>query len=190
MQHAVVVPQRAVDVRIGQGQPGEGFADVTHLGLRAAQKLPPHRRVVEQLSNFDRRPPRAAARRHAQRMTGRDFQLGTGRRLVGAAAQDQPADFGDRRQGFAPKSERRHAKQIVAVAQFARGMAGHGQRQFVGGNSAAVVGHAHQFQPTLLDRHVDPPGAGIDRVFHQLFDDARRPLDHLAGGDLVHDARR
>ncbi len=123
-------------------------------------------------------------------MTGGDFQLGARGGVGRATAEDQPADFGDRSQRLAAKPKRGHAKQVVAVAQFARGMTGHGQRQLVGGDSAAVVRHANQLQPALLNRHVDPPGAGIDRVFHQFLDDARRPLDHLAGGNLIHDARR
>ncbi len=179
-----------MDVRIGQRQPGKGFGDMAHLGLHPAQKLPPHRRVVEQLTHFDRRPLRTAAGRHPQRMPGRDFQLGAGGRRGRATAQHQPADFGDRGQGFAPKTERGHAEQVVAVAQFARGVAGHGQRQFVGLDAAAVVGHAHQFQPALLNRHVDPLGPGVDGIFHQLLHHASRALDHLAGGDLVHNARR
>ena len=28
-------------------------------------------------------------------------------------------------------------------------------------------------------------GAGVERVLDQFLDDARRPLDHLAGGDAV-----
>ena len=30
--------------------------------------------------------------------------------------------------------------------------------------------------------------AGVERVLDQFLDDARRPLDHLAGGDAVDDA--
>ena len=39
--------------------------------------------------------------------------------------------------------------------------------------------------PPCSDRDVDPRGPGVDGVLHQLLDHAGRPLDHLAGGDLV-----
>ncbi len=68
-------------------------------------------------------------------------------------------------------------------------MAGHGQRQLVGPDAAPIVADAHQFAPPLLHRHVDVGRAGIDGVFQQFLDDAGRPLDHFARGDLVDDAR-
>ena len=36
----------------------------------------------------------------------------------------------------------------------------------------------------------DPAGAGVERVLDQLLDDRRRPLDDLAGRDLVGELRR
>ena len=35
--------------------------------------------------------------------------------------------------------------------------------------------------------HVDTATAGVHAVFQQFLDDARRPLDHLAGGDFGDD---
>ena len=112
------------------------------------------------------------------------------RRIGRAAAEHQPADFGDRGQRLAAEAERADREQVVGRANFARGVTRRGQRQFVRGDAAAVVGHADQFAAALLDRDVDSRRAGIDRVFEQLLHNAGRPLDHLAGGDFVHDARR
>ena len=44
--------------------------------------------------------------------------------------------------------------------------------------------------PPCSTRDVDPRRAGIDGVLQQFLDDARRPLNHFAGGDLVDHARR
>ena len=41
--------------------------------------------------------------------------------------------------------------------------------------------------PPAVQRHLDPAGAGVDRVLDQLLDHRGRPLDHLAGGDAVGD---
>ena len=54
----------------------------------------------------------------------------------------------------------------------------------------AVVRDPDQVLAAPLDRQVDAGGPGVDRVLEQLLDDARRPLDHLARGDLIHDRRR
>ena len=43
----------------------------------------------------------------------------------------------------------------------------------------------HQVQSAALGRNVDPRRPGVDGVFHQLLDHARRPFDDLAGRDLV-----
>ena len=66
----------------------------------------------------------------------------------------------------------------------------HGQWQFVGGDAMAVVDHAHKFNATLGNGHINPRGASIDGVFQQLLHHAGRPLNHLAGGNFIDDARR
>ena len=66
----------------------------------------------------------------------------------------------------------------------------HGQRQLIGGDSAAVIDHAHQFHAPLHYRDIDPRGPGIDGVLQQLLHDARGPFDDFAGGDFVDHTRR
>ena len=51
----------------------------------------------------------------------------------------------------------------------------------------AVVGDADQPPPAAVGENVDAAAAGVERVLDQLLDHARRPLDHLAGGDAVDD---
>ena len=124
------------------------------------------------------------------RLAADDFQLGgRHRRRRRGCGCDQLADLGDRGQRLAAKAERADAEQIVGVGDLAGGVAGDGQRQLVGRDAAAVIDDADQLDAPLLDSHVDPRRAGVDGVLQQLLDDAGRPLDHLAGGDLVDDAR-
>ncbi len=42
----------------------------------------------------------------------------------------------------------------------------------------------------VAQAHLDPRGAGVDRVFDQFLDRRRRALDDLAGGDAVDQDRR
>ena len=59
------------------------------------------------------------------------------------------------------------------------------QRQVIAGNPAAVIGDPDERHSARRGRHLDTVGAGIERVLDQFLDHARRPLDHLAGGDAV-----
>ena len=59
------------------------------------------------------------------------------------------------------------------------------QRQFVGGDAAAVVADADQADAAFLEVDVDAARAGVERVLDQFLDDGRRPFDDFAGGDLV-----
>ena len=79
----VVVPQREMDVRIRQRHPSECLAGMAHFGLCGAQKLPPHRRVEEQIVNFDRRADRAAARRDRLTLPAIDDQFRAASASVG-----------------------------------------------------------------------------------------------------------
>ena len=99
-------------------------------------------------------------------------------------------DAADRGQRLAAKAERADAKEIVGLAQLAGGVAGEGERQIVGVDAAAVVHDANQFGAALFEVDVDARRAGVQAIFEQFLDDAGRPLDDLAGGDLGDDGRR
>ena len=66
-------------------------------------------------------------------------------------------------------------------------MAIHCQRQIAVRHAAAVVGDADPPPAAAIGEDVDPAGAGVDGVLHQLLDHARGTLDHFAGGDAVDD---
>ena len=57
--------------------------------------------------------------------------------------------------------------------------------QLVLGNAAAVVDHADHAEPAAGRCDLDARSTGIERVLDQFLHHARRPLDYLAGGDLV-----
>ena len=52
-------------------------------------------------------------------------------------------------------------------------------------HAAPVVGHADQAAPARLDRDLDRPRAGVERVLDQFLHRRGRPLDHLARGDAI-----
>ena len=65
-----------------------------------------------------------------------------------------------------------------------------GQRQFVGGQALTVVGHQDTGQAAAVGLHLDAGRPGVEGVFHQLLDRARRAFHHLAGGDAIDGLRR
>ena len=52
-------------------------------------------------------------------------------------------------------------------------------------HALAVILDNNLTDPTAGDTDADGPGASVDRVLHQFFDHRGRPLDHLAGTDLL-----
>ena len=92
----------------------------------------------------------------------------------------------DRGQRLAAKPQRADPQQILVV-ELGGGVAVDRQRQIAMGHAAAVVGDADPPPAAAIGENVDPAGAGVDGVFHQFLDHARRTLDHFAGGDAVDD---
>src|ERR1700722_19050402 len=66
-------------------------------------------------------------------------------------------------------------------------MAIHRESEIGRRHAAAIVGDADPPPAAAVGENVDPAGAGVDGIFHQFLDHARRPLDHLARGDAVDD---
>jgi hypothetical protein len=59
------------------------------------------------------------------------------------------------------------------------------QRQVGSVDAVAVVADPDQAHAAFLEVDVDAARAGIERVLDQLLDHGRRPLDDIAGRDLV-----
>src|SRR5207302_10394022 len=87
---------------------------------------------------------------------------------------------------FAAEAERANATEIVELADLRRGMPLEREHGVFAGHAATVVAYLDAFSSTVLEQHVDRMRAGVDRVLHQLLDDRCGTLDHLTGGDLVH----
>ncbi len=75
-------------------------------------------------------------------------------------------------------------KQVIRGPQFARGMPGHRQQQFLRRNAAAVIRNFDQTPPRLFNVNAHLARAGIDCIFQQFFHHGGRPFYHLAGSNL------
>ena len=106
--------------------------------------------------------------------------------LAGRPRTDrEPSHFADACKSLAAEPQRADAIEILGRPQLACGVGRDRKRQLGRRDPAAVVDDPHECHTSLLEGHVDPRWPGIEGVFKQFLDDARRPLDHLAGGDPV-----
>ena len=64
-------------------------------------------------------------------------------------------------------------------------MALEGEVEILARHPHPVVGDPDELASRVLELHGDGARAGVDGVFHQLFDHGGRTLDDLARGDLV-----
>ena len=94
-------------------------------------------------------------------------------------------DRRDAGQRFAAEPERVDRGEIVGALNLARGVTLEREPRILRAHPFAVVLDAHEPLAAQLDVDLDAPRAGVDGVFDELFDDRCRPLDHLAGGDLI-----
>ena len=66
-------------------------------------------------------------------------------------------------------------------------MALDGEVELFGGHSSAVVTDANEASSAAVEDDIDAAGPGVDGIFGKFLDDARRPFDHLAGGNAIGD---
>ena len=164
-----------------------------HLGNRRRHgpgrfhEIEPRRRREKQVAHLD---PRARSQRYRPHRSDdapfhRDFE-----RLRGAPRprrQRQPCSGADRGERLAAKPE--CADVVEAAVQLGRRVAlDPPALQFIpDGMPSHVVGDPDQRDPAGRRDDLDAAGMGIQRVFGQLLDHARRALDHLARRDAVDD---
>jgi hypothetical protein len=182
--HTAIVGKRKRDLGTSQRQTAHRLGTMGIFGCLGLEKLAPCWRVEEQICRLDHR---ACAQRSRDRCTDMPT-LGLhppGMAVTaGAAGQTDSRHCGDRGQRLAAKSQAGDALEFLETGDFAGGMARQRERQFIAGDSAAIVRHPDTLDPALLQFDTDFARAGIDTVFQQFLQGRRGALDHLAGGDL------
>ena len=86
---------------------------------------------------------------------------------------------------LAAKTVTGNVHQVIRRGDLACGVRRHSQQQFVGANTASIVGHFNQLSPAAFNAHFNFSGAGVKRIFDQLLHDTRWALHHFARGDLI-----
>ena len=181
-----VVYQGEADLEARQRQPLEHAQHVLIFGRLGAQKLAARRNIEEQIAHFDagsgrmgrrrrgaQRFPRALRRsRHGRPASIARSATGATRTRCSAAPRRETPSVATRSRSWS------EAILLVACRESARPIS-------CGVNPDPVVAHADEAAAAALELHFDALRARIERVLHQLLDHGGRPLDHLAGRDLI-----
>ena len=108
-------------------------------------------------------------------------------RAGGAGEQLHVGHGGDGGQRLPAEAQGGDGVQVVLPHHLAGGVAQKGGGHVLGGDATAVVRHPHKGDAPPADFHRDDGGAGVYGVLHQLFDNGRWPIHHLArGNELRH----
>ena len=188
--HAPVHNQAEAPIRVDQRHPLDHGADVASFGGRLAQVLFAGGDIVKEVLHVDdgaHWQPGAALPRDLAPFC---VKLGAEFFVFVAAAQGEMAHRGDGVERFAAKAKGEDVFQILHLAHFARGVTFQRQRNLVAGDAAAIVHHAQQTLPTVLDLYADLGGAGVNAIFDQFFGGIGRPFHHFACCDLGGHVRR
>ena len=181
--HPVVVAQAKRHLGVGERELAQQLVDVAELGTLGTQKLAARGHVEEEIAHVDQRA--GFRRRGAGLVEHAGGQLPAVLLIGGARNQPQAGDGLDAGQRLATKAEAGDRLEIIEIADLAGRVGRDRQGKLLGRHAVAVVAHGQLLDPAGDDLHLDPVGTGIEGVFHQFLDHAGRPLDHLAGGDLV-----
>ena len=161
LDQLAVVPNGKAHVWPHQRMAAHGIQAMRQLGCFTLEEFAPRGRAEKQLAHLNGCALRTRARAHfpaagMQKITVRSARHGRQQRKLGHR--------GNGRQRLTAKAHGRDRFQIVQIADFAGGVALHGQRQLLLGNACAVVFYRDQTHATGLQTHGDLRGARIQRV--------------------------
>ncbi len=189
-EHPRAAAQAEGHIGTGQRQPLEQARDVSGFGRGAAHELAPRGDVEEKVAHLDRGPGRVRRGAHRAHRARIDGDLGGALRIQGMGDEAKVGYRADRGQRLATKAEGADGGEIIQGGDLARRMPADRDRQLLLGNAAAIVAHAQQLDAAALDVDLDAVRTGVEAVLDELLDDRSRPLDHLAGGDLIDERAR
>ena len=189
VDRAAIVDEAERDLRTAEDHARHRVVDERALILCLPQKRSSHGNVEEQIAHDDGRPLRAADLAHGHVPPALHVQPRSRFLRLGARGHLHAGDGSDGRQRLAAKAERANIIQLLGSDQLGGGVVLKGQTHLPRLDAAAVVSDAHIADAAVAYLHCHGGGAGVQRIFHQLFDHRRGPFDDLAGGNAS-DRRR
>ena len=184
-QRTAVFTHREMHVGTRDREPQHGLDALRLLGRGALEELAARGDVPEEVAHFDRGSRRRAGVFGFLRRAGVDFDARAGGGVGFARQQREPADRGHAGERLAAKAVAGDGEEALLGFQLAGRVALQAQERVLAAHAGSVVADRDQPAAAVEEIDLDPGGAGVERVLHQLFDDRRGTLDDFAGGDLV-----
>ena len=189
-QGTAIVIEAEARPRPGQGDTPHHLLDVAQLRLLGPQKLTSGRGVVKEIAHLDRGADGMGGRGRFVEAIATVPADGPGLPgIPGPGPHLQARDRGNAGQGLAPKAQGGHRLQVRQAGDLAGGVATQRQGQVLAGDTGAIVPHPQQLDAPLLQVDLDAIRAGVQAIFNKFLGHGRRPLHHLAGGDLIDELR-
>ena len=183
----VVIHEDEADFRVPDGLEMHLVLDVAGFGIFRPQKLAARGKIVKERAHFDLRAWRVAGVLDGLDLSTVHDHFGAGQGARFPRGQAETRHAGDAGQGFSTESQCMDGGEVIARADFAGGVPFQAEQGIVAVHSTAVVDDANGGDASAADEHLNPARAGIDGVFHQLFDHAGWALHDLASGNLAGD---
>ena len=173
------------DFRVSQGQPRNDIQTVRPFRCLCLEKFFSHGNRIKNTAYRDSGPCRTTGFRRFTNFPCLDNNPHPRKNLRGARDQFGSGYGCNARQGFSPESKGSHPVKIIEFGNFARGVAGKGQSNILGIDTAPIVGKPDQFTTASFQFNCDFCRSCIQGIFQELLDDGRRSLHNLAGGNSV-----
>ena len=180
-QRAIGVETKG-DFGVGERVAGGEGEDVGGFGGGSSQEFAAGGDVAKELAHAEDGALRRAYGALIAYHVLADFQARAGVGAGGSGGEGYARHGCYAGQRLAAKAERGYGVQVFGAGYFAGGEPLERQLNLVVWDAAAVVGDADMLYAAALDVHRDFGGAGVKRVFNQLFDDRRGALYDFAGG--------
>ncbi len=159
------------DGGIGHGEIAEPFHAAGLLGCWGAEEFSAGGGVEEEVADFDHCSDGAAGGDGVLVLIAGGVDFSAFVVIFGSGLDGEARDRGDGSEGLASETHGGDLVEVVGFGDFAGGVGGEGELDLVGGDAAAVVGDADEFDAALLEFDGDLGCAGVDGVFDEFFED-------------------
>ena len=159
--------------------------DVAELRGFGAKKFAARRNIIEQIAHLNLRAGRASPFLHADGLAALNHNLRAHHGPMLPRRQRESGDARDARHRLPAETQRANGRQILTAAQLAGGVPLQTHHRILGIHPMTVVHHPNQGDSPAMNQHINSPGAGIQRILHQLLDHRGRALHDLASRHLT-----
>ncbi len=139
VDRSIAVLQHHMHLRKCNGDASKLLGDMPHLRLRALHELSTNGRVKEKMPDFDGCSDRSSAWHGPFDRPSANHDFRSAFAFLRSTTDQKVADFRDRGQSFAAKTERVHIEQVVGRHQFARRVRSDGQRELFRFDSTSII---------------------------------------------------